>query len=194
MILLDKLNPYMLYIKLALVAAVLASAGYGGWHLRGWKDDAARKAESDARVVELQGQIDDFVATQSNRKILADAQREGYTKQITTLAAKNRQLEEDLKNANLNTVTPAPGAASVPADLPFNHEFVLRWNQPLRDLVEAGVMSDPGLDLPPADTTVARVTREDLLRNHKQVVGLYGDCKVKQNKILEFYQTKTPAS
>jgi hypothetical protein len=165
MSILTKLNPYMMYIKIAAVAIVLAAAVGSGWTVRGWKENAARTAEKQAVVEQYQKGIADYKVNLEAAEKRASDYLNAWNAQAKRDAAANAKLREEIRNANLNTVTARPGEAAR-ADEPFNREFVRLYNAPIRVLNgTGGGEATPGA---PAggDTTAARVDREDLLNVH----------------------------
>jgi len=168
--LLDKLNPYMLYAKLAAVALIAVALFSGGWIVRGWKEDAERVAEKEAVVAEYDKRI-----TEYKDELAASEKRAGdylarWSAQARKDEAANAKLREEIRNANLNTVTPRPGE-SARTDQPFNREFVRLYNVPIRTVNgTGGGEANPGSP-PGGDTTAARVDRKDLLSVHEHNIG-----------------------
>lgn len=165
MSIIDKLNPYMRYIKIAAIAIVLAAAVGSGWTVRGWKENASRTAEKQAVVEQYQKDIADYKVNLETAEKRAGEYLAGWNKQAKKDAAEIAKLREEIRNANLNTVTPRPGE-SARLDEPFNREFVRLYNVPIRTVNgTGGGEANPGA---PAggDTTAARVDRKDLLDIH----------------------------
>lgn len=185
------LTPYILWVKIAAVLLVLALAAGTGWKTRGWQCDAALKDAVQQELNDTHKLIGDYKKELVKQETFKDAQRADYQKQRNGLEARNRQLEEEIRNANLNTVTPRAGE-SLSADEPFNREFLREWNAAISG-ANAGGAAEAGPGLLGTDTTAARITREDVLQNHRVITNLYADCKVKQGKVIEHDQKyRTP--
>jgi hypothetical protein len=185
------LEPYVLYIKIAAVAVVLAGAATLGWTARGWKCDAALTQSMRAAAEATQEDIDEYKRNSAINESFNAKQRADYMKERATLRAKNTALEEEIKNAPLNTIAPRDGE-SLSSDEPFNREFLRLWNEPIRTANKT--LRDPqdGPGVLGGDTTAARVTREDVLQDHRKIVELFSDCKVKQDYVLEFDKQYRP--
>lgn len=179
------LEPYVLYIKIAAVAIVLSGATYLGWTARGWKCDAALTATAVQAVKDVEEEVGDFKRKAALEEGFRNGQRDRFTAENGTLKQRNAALEEEIKNANLNNVTPRAGE-SLRDDEPFNVAFLREWNAPILALSSVGGGPQDGFELLGADTRAVRATREDVLQHHRKIVGLYGDCKVKQNYVIEF--------
>ncbi len=181
---LDKLNPYTVWIKLAIVAIVLAAVGYTGWTARGWKEDAARKEEAQAALIDYQNRVDEYKKELDNAEARAASYLEKWNKDAKRDAARIAALSEEIRNANVNTVTPRPGEAVRPSE-PFNREFVRLYNAPIRVLNgTGGGEANPGA---PAggDTTAARVDRKDLLDVHTYNVD---QCRLWKRQVDDILQ------
>lgn len=183
------LEPYILYVKIAAAALVVALVFGAGWTVRGWRCDAAQTDLMRDQAEQRDEAIRDWKATAEAEKKRADAKRGDYYRSKAELEARLSGLEEELKNARL-APTPPPGQELDP-DLPFSREFVRLWN----DAIHAanGSPADPkaGPGVSGTDTSAARVTREDVLNNVKRIAGIYAGCKLKHDKIIEFEQGET---
>lgn len=179
------LEPYLFWIKVGIVAVVVGGAAAGGWTVRGWRCDAAKTQEVQQMLVDADEDRKDYLSRSALEQAFRDNQRNRYTTEISGLRATNAGLEERIKNANLNQVTPRDGE-SLRADEPFNVAFLRAWNDPIIALHQIGGGPEAGVELLGADTRAVRVTREDVLQHHRKIVGLYGDCKVKQNYVIEW--------
>lgn len=181
----NPLTPYMLWIKLAVIAVILAVTFGAGWTSRGWKCDAALKDAAEAALTAQAAAINDYKVELKKQETFKDQQRKAYIADKARLENRNRQLEEDIRNAPLNTVT-ARESESLNPDEPFNREYLRLWN----NVVDFGngLTGDPEArsDVSGADTSAARLTREDVLNHFKRVASLFRDCKMKQDKAIEF--------
>lgn len=183
--LLTAVNPYMLYIKLAVAAAVIVGAFGGGWIVRGWKADSDIVAEREATVALYEDKIEDYKKELKESNRLADEFFARWNKDRADTAKRTAKLEEELRNAKLNEVKPREGEAVNP-DEPFNRRFVWLWNVPI-DIANGvgGGEADTGAPAW-ADTTAARLDREDLLRSHAKLVDTCGTFKKRLDEIMEW--------
>lgn len=77
--------PIILYVKLAVVAAVIGGISYGTWHLRGIiAEKAQNKAVSEA-VQDIKGRLDEEKALRIKTEKEAEAKVSELLKSITTL-------------------------------------------------------------------------------------------------------------
>jgi hypothetical protein len=189
MSILDTLNPYMLWIKVGIVAAVVAGSFTAGWTVQGWRCDAKESARLVAEGEAVGVEIKDYKAERDqldakNRRLTSTYQRERANWEV-----ERDMLQEEIKNAPLNTITPREGDTDVAAGEPFNREFVRLWNKPIKavnDGPQGGAA--PGLPALAADTSAARVTREDVLNNHAKIVERHAQCKAQLDGLIAFFQ------
>ena len=185
MSLLDMLNPYTLYIKIAAVAIVVASAFGGGWVVRGWKADSDLALVREAVIASYETRIKDYKAELKESDKVANEFFNRWNKTRADSAKRITKLEEEIRNANLNEVKPREGERANP-DEPFNREFVRLWNVPIATANGLkGGEADTGA---PAwsDTTAARVDRKDLLDNHTKLIDTCGAFKQRLDEIMRW--------
>lgn len=185
MSLLDIVNPYTLYIKIAAAIIVIVGAFSGGWIVRGWKADSDVIAEREATVALYEVKIEDYKKELKKSDRIADEFFARWNKDRADTAKRTAKLEEELRNAKLNEVKPREGEAVNP-DEPFNRRFVWLWNVPI-DIANGvgGGEADTGAPAW-ADTTAARLDREDLLRSHGKLVDTCGAFKKRLDEIMKW--------
>lgn len=185
MSLLDIVNPYTLYIKIAAAAIIIVGAFGGGWVVRGWKADSDVIAEREAVVALYKDKIEDYKKELKKSDKIADEFFARWNKDRADTAKRTAKLEEELRNANLNKVEPRAGETARD-DEPFNRRFVWLWNVPI-DIANGVGGGEADTGAPPwADTTAARVDREDLLRSHTKLVETCGTFKKRLDEIMEW--------
>ena len=180
--------PYMLYIKLAAAAAVIAGSGYAGWKVRDWQCDAALTGALENQIAQTDERIKDYKRELAVQERFKDEQRSDYHTRKAALEKRLAALEEDLKNATL-TPQPSPDRALDP-DRPFSREFVRLWNDAIRAANGASADPEARPGVPRADTSTAGVTREDVIAEVKKIAGIYAGCKLKHDKIIEHEKAK----
>lgn len=119
------LQPYLFWIRLAIVAAVLGAAFYAGWQLNGWRWEA----KEAAALRELQQQID-----KDREQYLLDKAR--WEAESLTAASQIESLERDKDTllATLNglkltrTIKVEPNAQGECESAVLDDAFRLRWN------------------------------------------------------------------
>lgn len=180
-------------VKLAIAAILLAGAFVGGWKVESWRCDAAKEAAVTQALVTVNKDIDEYKAERDAKDRAKDVDRATYTKQRAGMQKHIDALEENIRNHahTYDTVKQDPREPSGPAEYPFNRDFLRDWNDALQPPgSEAGGADRPGLL--GTDTSAARVTREDVIRNHKRLAELYWDCKVKQDHVIDWDQKQHP--
>jgi hypothetical protein len=186
---LTSLNPYMLWIKIGVAAAVVAGSFTAGWTVQGWRCEAKDAVRLVAEGEAVGYEIKDYKAERDALDKKNAQLRGTYQKDRAAWEVERAALQEEIANAPLNTITPREGDTAVAADEPFNREFVRLWNKPIKavnDGPQGGAA--PGLPAVAADTSAARVTREDVLNNHTTIVERYGQCKAQLNGLIAFFQ------
>lgn len=119
------LQPYMLWIKLAVAAMLLGAAFYGGWSVNGWRWEA----KEASALKELQKQAD-----KDRQDYLLD--RAKWEAKSLTTAAQIESLERDKDTllATLNglkltrTIKVEPNAQGECESGVLDDAFRLRWN------------------------------------------------------------------
>lgn len=188
MSLLDIVNPYTLYIKIAAAVIIVVGAFGGGWVVRGWKADSDVIAERENVIAQYEVKITDYKKELKKSDAIANEFFARWNKDRADTAKRITQLEEEIRNANLNEVKPREGEAANP-DEPFNRNFVWLWNVPI-DIANGVDGAKADAVAPPwADTTAARVSREDLLKNHTKLVDTCGAFKKRLDEIMKWDET-----
>lgn len=121
----NALQPYLLWIKLALVAAVLGAAFYAGWQLNGWrwaaKEVATLKATQEAIAKDREQYLLD--------KARWEAQSLTAASQIESLERDKDTLLATLNSLKLTrTIKVEPNAQGECESAVLDDAFRLRWN------------------------------------------------------------------
>lgn len=173
---LNFLNPYLLYIKLAICAAALVGTGWlvHSWDERGYKAAqlvAERKATAEyeksvkayeAKIVELQQDADEAVGK--------------YQSRIAVLATDNQKLQRSITNATSNQ----PACS-------FTAGFGSVWNASIdkaNGRVPAGTADTESAAS--ADRGATDIDRAALLQNHDTLMQQCGRWKAQLDSIIEW--------
>lgn len=170
------LAPYVMWVKLALIAAALAGSAYMGheWTRRGYEADKARDISTAAAKYEESvkaGQAEAARLTTIN-----DWTSASYNMRLQQLATDNQKLQRNIKNATSNQ----PACT-------FTAGYQWVWNDSIKRAngngVPAGVADTGGTESSNAAPT--RIDRGTLLTNHDALMQACGKYKAQLDAILE---------
>lgn len=171
------LNPYLLYIKIAICAAALAGTAYvtHKWDVRAQAAVqlvAERKADSEYRV-----SVDMFRKRVEELDISRDAAVKQYQDKVVKLTTDNQDLNRKIKNASQKQ----PACAITAGTVWVWNDSTNRANGnsvPADSADTSGVLSSDG--------RITDATVQDLLTNHDAVVQKCGKWKQQLDSIIDW--------
>lgn len=126
--LLAALQPWLFWIRLALLAALAGAAFYGGWQINGWRWESRQASELKAK----QDQID-----KDRQEYERDKARWEASSAITATQIESLERDKDSLLATLNglkftrTIKVEPNAQGECESGVLDDSFRLRWNATL---------------------------------------------------------------
>lgn len=186
MSLLGSLNPYMLYVKLAVAGAALVGAAWvgGQWVSRGC--EAGKAAALEKASQEYKVSVDIMKAalvkqSEINTDVVAKNQA-----LKTKLDVSATQRRKEIRDATAKYIDPM-GKVLVQPDAVFTVEFGRVWNSSIEranQRVPAAAENTSGATGP--DNRVADITRDSILTNHDDALRICGKWKADLDSIREW--------
>ena len=186
MSLLGSLNPYMLYVKLAVAGAALVGAAYvgGQWVSRGC--EAAKVAAMTQAAAEYKASIDIMKAAAAKQaEINSDVVAKNQALK-PKLEISETQRRKEIRDATEKYADAMGKVVALPPAV-FTVEFGRVWNSAI-DRANQGV---PGAAENPSgvagpDYRASEITRESILTNHDDILKQCGKWKADLDSIREW--------